>query len=356
MDDQLSSTDTLMQKALSWDLDQWSHECALLSPERLSLLIPYANPESDPQTWKEKLHQLYFYLPNFPVESFGRALNSLQFLEIMRFAGSHEKDHHNRKKLSSLFVGVSPGVFKDLLSQASPIELSFLREEAVTEPVQHHLSLITSELSRHFNDLCNQIEAKEREIEAIDLQTIGNKELEDFYKQFENFNKEEKNILTLTSSTLAIAWNAHRADLIQELGRIKELGQKCLIESIGTMETREHPSSGLYKLMDKKVEQVFSDQDSEGNQAVMKDSTPALEALVKFSVWYIQDYVEVGLLPDKHSIFDTEENLKNREQLFMMAEENLGKMGLKTLLDLKNARIYSKRALKEYISSFGLRS
>jgi hypothetical protein len=339
-------TEWLIQNALNWDLNKWAQECASLYPEQLSLLVPQANGE--------KLQQLFVHLPDTPVESFGKALNASQFLELMRFAGPHQKEHANRKKLSFLFIGLSPTVFKELLAQISQEELVFLREEAITEPVQHLLSQLTNELTGRFNELCNKIETKELEIETTDLQIIGPKEIENLYSQFENFNKEGKNILNLANRALAMAWNANRADLIQELGRIKELCQKCLIDSIGTMGTKENASSGLYQRIDKKVEQLFSDQDSNGNSTPMKDSTPALEALVKFAVWYIHDYVEVGLLPDINAIHSDQENMKSREQLFTAAENNLGKTGLKTLLDLKNARIYSKQALKDYIASFGM--
>lgn len=351
MDDQTSTEDSFVENAQEWDLNRWTHECAIISPEKLSLLLPFATPEAD-QDWKKKLHQLFIRLPNSPVESFGRALTSVQFLEILRFTGALQDDNGNRKKITSLFVGISPKVFLDILSQSSQTELAFFREEAVTEPVQHHLSLIAHELTKRFNDLCDQIVLKEREIEGINLQTIGNKELDTLNSQFDLFNKEGKAILNLANRTLAIAWNTNRSDLIQELGRIKELCQKCLIDSIGTMETREDPSTGLYHLMDKKVQHLFSDLDSNGNQTIMKDSTPALEALVKFSVWYIQDYVDVGLLSEaQFQREDVDHDLKNRDQLFMLAEENLGKMGLKTLLDLKNAKIYSKQALKEFIKN-----
>lgn len=349
------SSDSFAQNALSWDLNQWSQECAVLSSDQLAVLVPYATHDYDSQKWKEKLHQLFIHLPNSPVESFGKALNSNQIVEILHFALTHQNDSLNRKKLSSLFVGLSPVVFKDLLIQSSQTELSFLREEAVTEPIQHHLSLITSELIRRFNDLCEQIRAKELEVETIELKMVSSKNIEDLYAQFENFNKEGKSILSLTGRALAIAWNTNRTDLIQDLGRIKELCQKCLIESIGKTETTETPSTGLYQLIDKNIKQLFSDQDSSGHLIFMKDSTPALEALVKFSVWYIQDYAEVGLLPVanlKASDLDNEEYLNNRDQLFTAVESNLGKMGLKTLLDLKNAKIFSKKALKEFVSSF----
>lgn len=351
---QLNSIESIAQTVPSWDLERWSKECSALSPEQLALLVPYASQDFDHQNWKEKLHHLFIHLPNSPVENFGNALSYVQLLEIMRFCEMHQ-DPANRKKLSSLFVGISPIVFKDLLTHSSQTELSFLKEEAVTEAIQHHLSILTHELTLRFDEFCNQISIKEREIENVDLKMIGCKDVENFYLQFEQFHKEGKKILNLTSRAIAIAWNANRVDLIQELGRIKELCQKCLNESIGNMETEETPSLGLYQLLNKKVEVLFSDQDSKGDLALMKDSTPALEALVKFSVWYIQDYIDVGLLPKfngKHSDLDNDEEFHHRDQLFTAAENNLAKMGLKTLLDLKNAKIFSKKALKEYILAF----
>lgn len=354
---QTISSEALVEAAKAWDLDKWSAECAHLSPSQLSSLVHLAAPASDSKQWQEKLYQLYRHLPEKTgIESFGKELNKAQILEIIHLVKNNSKDTHKRQKLSSLFAGVAPLVFKEVLFHASQEDLAFLREEAITETIQHHLSLITNELNSEFNDFCLKVAEMENEIKNTDLQKMNKEGISDVYRSLASFHDAGKNILNHTARILTMAWNANRSDLIQDLGRIKELSQKYLIETVGKEAQDEIPASGLYQLLEKKVDELFSDNDANGNRTIMKNTTPALEALVKFSVWYIQDYVEVGLLPDMIQSDDQDskhelDNLKQREQLFISAEKNLNRMGLHTLADLKRAHIYSKKALMEHISA-----
>lgn len=348
------TTESLIASAKHWDNAQWTKECAGLSPEQLTALTPLAQKETH-LNWKERLHQLFLAFPDGkPMEAFAQSLNATQVLEIVHFAKNSAILPKNLHKMSSLFVGISPKIFGDFLSQAADDELSFLKEEAITEAVQHHLSLLTNELQVQFINFGNQLEEKEQEIKTLELESISAEEIAHFYRTLDSFHAEGKKILELTSRTLLIAWNANRIDLIQQLGRIRELCQKCLKDHVGVNANDNHPSSGLHQLMEKKIETLFSDRDSNGNLTLMKDNTPALEALVKFNVWYIKDYREVGLLPpldakDTPKLFPEQEDFKHREQLFKIAESNLGKLGFHTLADLKRDRIYSKKALIEYI-------
>ena len=91
----------------------------------------------------------------------------------------------------------------------------------------------------------------------------------------------------------------------------------------------------------------------------MKDDEPAVEGLVKFSVWYLKDYWELGLLPgvEKQADLDIDmekhteaERAEYREKLFTLARDTLDQVGLSTVGDLKNAFIFSKQTLQEYIN------
>lgn len=353
----------IKENAIDWDLEKWTSECALLSQNQLSRLVPLASPTSDKLHWKEKLYQLFTHLvaktpPDILIsKEFGKALSTVQILEIMNYIKHSQDNIVDRQKLSSLLAGISPLVFKDIIVQASQDELNVLKEEALTEAVQHNLSLVINEVNTRFNSFCNKLSAKENEIGKIDLRAMSKEEIFNLYQSVETFHAEGKTILNLASRALIIAWNANRIDFIQELGRIRELCQKCLLDNVGKAADAQTLCSGLLQSIERKVESLFSDEDTNGNVTIMKDSTPALEALVKFSVWYIQDYYEVGLLPQIKSLNTLDlsaekDSLKKREQLFIAVEKNLNKIGLKTLLDLKTARIYSKKALMEYISAF----
>lgn len=355
--DHTLADESLKQSAAAWKPEQWTLQCPLLSQSQLALLAPLAAPDSNDRSWNEKLHQLFLHLTSSESAAvFGKTLNSMQLIEIMHFIKNTRNDVENRQKLSSLFIGISPSVFREVITQGPEDTLFFLREEAMTKALQHHLSLITHELNTQFTDFCDTLSNKENELETINLQDLGKEEIISLYRSLENFHEEAKSILNLTGRVLGIAWNTNRSDLIQELGRIKELCQKYQIEAVGKEANHDMPASGLWLFLQKKIENLFSDQGINGTESSMKDSTPALEALVKFSVWHIEDYLALGLLPQAKgwnplNWTHKNESLKNREQLFIEAENNLAKIGLQTLSDLKAERIYSKKALMEYINA-----
>jgi len=393
-----------------WDLSKWSRECSKLLPEQLIDIASLATPEEDVEAWKKKLHLiLVSFPPHLSLESLGRALTVVQVLEILQFLATPANHLMSRQQLSSLFVGLSPLVFREVVSQATDQQLYFFKEEAVTEVVQHHLSLIVHELNEELKALGDEIQASESQIDTVVLEDLNSEEIADLYLKMDRLSEKANELLHLTNHSLVIAWNSSRVDLIQELGRIKELCQRCLLDHIGQVSEQEIASAGLRQRLENKVNALFSDRDAHGHVTFMKETTPALEALVKFSVWYVQDYAEIGLYhplvknshvdsarqsqieasrsergspsrigkgdeedrfgtaaASQHGSFQLEDgilpeldfdpaqtdakNLKRREELLVIAEENLNYLGLHTLRDLKAAKIYSKQSLIEYIS------
>src|SRR5262249_20909592 len=89
----------------------------------------------------------------------------------------------------------------------------------------------------------------------------------------------------------------------------------------------------------------------------VNDDEPALEALVKLSLWYPQDYWQVGLLPqvtdpqlfEREGEISPEQRQALLERLLEMARANLEKVGLHTAKDLKLAGICSQATLQEYL-------
>ena len=349
------SDESLLEIATLWDINRWNSECKHLSENQLTTLSPLADPFSERADWQEKLHTLFFHLRTPQgIEVFGKNLNSFQLLELIRHDSN---DTALRQKFSSLFARITSKVFKELLLQITDEELFILREEAITEVIQHHLSLLLHELDERFTHLCNVLSAEEKELENINLKELDSKNILNLNHTIGKFYEEGSKILSLTNKALAIAWNTQRADFIQELGRIKELCQKYLNETFDETQETVDTGIGIRGILQKKIKELFSDIDPNGTLIPMKDSTPALEALVKFSIWNIQDYCDIGLLDLSQFTQTTPNeplniaNLENRDKLFLEAETHLEKIGLKTLADLKSAQIYSKKALIDYIST-----
>lgn len=346
--------ESIITKARLWSLNQWASECQLLTPEQLTSLLPLVKPQANDPNWKDKLQQLFMQYPLTKSNlEFGKELDAIQILAILHFVKNENKVAANLEKLSSLFIGITPSVFTQILQEASQEELTFLREEAITESIQHNLTMIVTELQNRFAAFCSKLTLKENEIETIDLKEMGTEDITGVHRSMNSFQIEGNDILTLASRALTIAWNTSRLDLIQQLGKIKEFCQKCLIDRIGKIGNKETSSTGLFLLLEKRGDLFYSDTDTNGRINLMQNTSPALEALVKLSVWYIQDYREVGLLPPLKPALEANENvnLKEREQLFLTAEKNLNHLGLKTLLDIKSARIYSKKALMDFINT-----
>lgn len=355
MDDTI---DIFIHDASSGDLALWKKRCPTLSPEQLLELIPFAIQVCDHKHWREKLALIFLLLPpHLPLEAFGKTLSEDQILEILRQMATPSKSPLSRQQLASLFIGVTSATFQQILLKISEQQLSVLREEAVTEVIQHHLSLLLHLLNEESDSLDRDLQEEQQLLENIELETLSTQEIDRIYISLEAFEYIADLGMMLVGRALSIAWNSNRVDLIQDLGRIKELGQRYLSEVIGHATTDQQSSSGLWHLLEKRINLLFSDQDGSGNITFMNDSTPALEALTKFSIWYVQDYYEIGLLPhikspaklEKLSKANGGDDLEYRAKLLTIAEQNLSRLGLTTLRDLKAAKIYSRQSLIDYI-------
>ena len=78
----------------------------------------------------------------------------------------------------------------------------------------------------------------------------------------------------------------------------------------------------------------------------LHDEDPACDALVKFSVWYLQDYFELGLLPEVTNEAELDRDPQRYREL---ARQRLHRLGLKTVGDLKRAGIFSRATLAEHV-------
>ena len=288
------------------------------------------------------------------LEAMGRAASFVQFCEILSYIAAG-KDV-NQAKLFSLFVGMSQEVFLPLLLQATKEQENILRRESLSEPIQHHLTLLTHGLLT-ISDKQNQtFSTLEMQLGSLDLATISAAQIIEQEKAIEVFRETCTKTQFICSKALAIAWNSTRMDLIEKLSSIKEQSQKLSNVSIGHPQLPDSPATGLYATFESRLESVFFDE----NNKVLGNDEPAIEAMVKFCIWYINDYWEVGLLPHVRSLseLDRDSNVPSEREkidhlkfLFSEVSKNLERLNLRTLEDLKKNKIYSKIALKDFIMS-----
>lgn len=341
---------TLSSEKLQENAPRFSHDMILMA-------VSILNSDHE-REWKSRLGAFIRGLTDYKaLEYAGKGLDRKQALEILHQFSTDLKEEVN--KLSPLLVGMQHGVFTDLLLEASPQEMQLLRQEAVSEPVQHQLTVLTHEIVRQIPAFGQELENLHKTIQGLQVNELSHRDLlalTDALHQAAEFFAE---INAKCDRILALAWNTSRVDLIDKLSHAKELSARYLQQVVGHPRLNQIPATGLHALLEKQLNSVYGNPDDPKDIEAVDEDEPALEALVKFSIWYVTDYWNIGLLPHVKdpqllSPVPGELSPKKRQalhtKLLETARNNLEKMGLVTAKDLKTAGIYSKATLQEYIA------
>ena len=349
----LAELNNFVQKATP---DEIESAISKMNTDQIKETVLQLDKGSDPK-WKERTRAAILGLNTRPqLEAAANKLSVDQVIELLNKTLQVEDKHH--WKLSPLLVGISFDVFAKLLSTASEEELLLIQHEGVTEPVQHQLTKMSHELNIQFEEIEKEIDTFYEEIERIDMEQINREDVLEMFHKIGLYSEFFERQFQKANKALAIAWNTNRPDLIEAFNKIKDSCHKYNVYGIGLPGKEETPSSGLYSRLEDKLFSVFGDPEDTADRDSLRDDEPAIEGLVKFSVWYLRDYWEMGLLPSIKSQKDLDldlskhsesERTRFREDLFAQAQENLEKIGLSTVSDLKKVFIFSKKTLQEYI-------
>ncbi len=352
----------------SIDLETFKDQCKSLSisdieklinkitPEQLMFLIQSFESDPTSESQNKLLTTLAALDDRSSLEVVGRTITANQFFQILK--DKRKLNNSPLHKIPPLLVGMSFNVFIEILLDI-PLELlKVLQEEGCTEPLQHQLTLFCHELVQELGHLSNHLIELETQIDAIDTRKINHENMVSTHrdiKKWEIFANE--NILRIKNA-LAIAWNTSRPDIIDNLSFQKESWLKYNILVIGHQREYDKSASGLYARFESRLDTVFSNPEDPSDIEALHDSEPAVEALVKFSLWYLHDYWEIGLLPKVVDVSELDldpvahndrERADYRAELFKDAQTNLEQLGLKTVSDLKSKKIYSKEMLQDYL-------
>ncbi len=290
------------------------------------------------------------------LEAAGSALTIGQFMALIDSCLHVEHKHH--WKLSPLLVGMDHKKFYEILDSLSDPQLQVFKDEGVTEPIQHHLTTLTHEMEREIEKGEEEIDHLYERVDRFMLEEIGLHDVREVIKEMQLYQISFDQLFNKSNKALAIAWNTKRLDLIESLNKIKGTCQKFVLYGLGTPTNNQQLSSGLYQLIEEKLFEVYGNSLDPDDTEAVRDNEPAVEGLVKLSVWYLRDYWEIGLLPhikDKESLdlnldkHTEAERVKYREDLFTQAQVNLSLIGLSTVKDLKDNFIFSKKSLQEFI-------
>jgi hypothetical protein len=290
------------------------------------------------------------------LEAFGKTLSSDEMLKVLDLIGG---DSCFSDKLNPILAGLRHEVFFEILHKLSLSQLNMLQHESMAIPIQHHLTALSIQKLHMLDQISMRILAQEDNIKSIQIENLGLHDLTKIYEEIEFLINTIDSELISINQALSLAWNSDRIDLIDRFNVIKESIQKIKNFSIGNptqkIEILNHPA-GLYAQLNEKLNQVYADGITTALEMAI---LPAIEALAKLSIWYVEDYYKLGLLPDIQSeislnldpaVFSENERAEHLEKLIAKAKKALEDLGLITLDDLKKARIYSKKALQEYIT------
>ena len=125
---------------------------------------------------------------------------------------------------------------------------------------------------------------------------------------------------------LAIVWSTSNIELIDKLNKVNSALQRMTA------------SSELRDLLSQKLFSIYAD---------LKDDDPAIDGLANMSIWYLEDYVKVGLIPG-----DADRSEGNRQNLFSMVKAGLERVNLRRVKDLKEAYIFSRQTLRDYLALY----
>lgn len=345
-----------------------AHRILGLAPEQIQSSIPQLSidqvqaifavlDQNHTDAWSLKLRAALAGVTDYPkLEAAGKSLNVAQALDLLDYIANSA--HPEFWKLSPLFVGMPHAIFKSALVAATPKQHQVMKHEVIHEPVQHQMTVLCHELVHQLPTATEQVTLLESMIDGLEIKDMGYKELKTIRNAIEQMANFAHESLTLISKVLGLAWNTNRTDLIEKLSQAKELSQKYFGTAIGAPRTATTPATGLFAKLDNRLQIAFGNPSDPHDIETAENDEPALEALVKFSVWYPVDYWDIGLLPTivdpelfQHIDKDLSEDKaqKKHEELYAHVRRNLEKMGLNTVGDLKEAGIFSRKSLEEFI-------
>jgi hypothetical protein len=284
---------------------------------------------------------------NSELETLGR---SCQFQAILDFFSN--ADEKEQWKLFPILIGLKQEAFSASLSQLNSKQLQVLQREAISEPVQRHLTVISREFTKELeqHDLASL--AFRNALQQLDSEGLGVADIELLLKKIESIVSSYSKLLSSIIPALSIAWNTGRPDLVNNLSILKERCQRSAEDYAGIRE------DNLHDALKRLINVSFGDENDASDIEALHNDEPATEALAKFNIWYPQDYFEIGLIPQIKSAeeldldsskYDEEKRTSYRNRLLGIGQKNLELLGLKTVKDLREAGIFSKKTLAEYI-------
>ncbi|MCB1118886.1 MAG: hypothetical protein KDK65_02900 [Chlamydiia bacterium] len=331
------STDELIEKGHHLTTDEITQFTPQASKEQLLGLTVGINERHD-AAWKEKTHSLIAATINRPqLETIGTVLTPTQFLSVVDVNGEEHR------LLPPLVVGMHHRDFLRVITKATPKQLETLKHEGLTEPLQFQLRLLFKAWIKEIDKQCTGAMALEKEITQLNVTALTKEKLTLIEERLTTIHTALEQTLADIQKALSLAWHTNRLELIEKYGSLKEIGNKTLHLILGD----PHPPTGLYLVLTNQLNTIFAKDGVD----TLTDDDPALEALSRFSVWYLEDYWKLGLLPSVSDPTNLKTQNYTEAELEAFTEEikhSLNALGLTTVRDFKARKIYSRPLLEAF--------
>lgn len=282
------------------------------------------------------------------LEELGRALTPTLFISFLNFVIERPED---QKRLNPLLIGLAPEIFSISLLHLQRKHLEVLQLEGLHEP----LCYLLTQFIHEGKDLKIEIEKKaelfNQSVTSVYPTDLNDRSFQSLSHQIELLRTPLIDYLERASTALAVVWHTDRIDLIEKLSTINELIQHQLTQLIG------HPSfdylapTGLYLSLEEALSSLFSPP--------LEDDDSAIEGMTRLGIWELRDYWELGLLPSLESIPDeatssTEGAIPDKQwgshqELIIFVQQQLARVGIEKVKDLKKLHLFSKPLFKSYI-------
>ncbi|MGK5594011.1 MAG: hypothetical protein ACSNEK_01465 [Parachlamydiaceae bacterium] len=286
--------------------------------------------------------------------------SELSLGEIHFLLNHISKEKQYVTKILPILVGLNQGIFYQLIESLSEEEEDLLKNLGASEPLIHKLTVLAHNWKEDLDLLVKAALDISNKIAVLNLSGITKSDIFSIKQSIDDLDQTIEEHIRVLNPALSIAWNSKRIDLIDHLGSLKDFYLRTSLLLVGHSKNASSAPTGLYKKLEERLNHVYSLNNSGFALTLLDDHEPILEALTSLGIFYLEDYFFLGLLPTISSLKELRNLLRNRTpnelaaiqaNLIAEVEKNLSSLGLKDVQSLKNANIYSREILKEFIAA-----
>lgn len=282
------------------------------------------------------------------LESLGAILSARQFVQVLSVLIER---NDFQKSLPHLLAGLPESSFSSSLNYLDAAHLDLLKHKSLLEPLQYHLMQVVHEGESLFEKCAMEIEKYQIGLKDIQVQDLSCEDLQQMINLIDEIRIPLLDYLERTNAALSIAWGTEQVDLIEKLSTIHERVHNLLAQYVGHRSSDLLPRTGLYRELHTALSNIFD--------TALKDEDRSVEGLTRLRIWHLQDYWDLGLLPQisnpRELDLDSDKtadklNPFNHSLLFSQIQKQLELLKIGTIGDLKRENLFSKSLLRAYIA------